>query len=155
MGDITKNLSRHEFACRCGCGSSEPHPVLVIGTQDVVDTCGCKRVTVTSGTRCEVHHGYLVNMGRAAEGSKHQIWQPSGYSLAADCIFHDVLLSSALSAARAHPAFKNGGIGLYLGQVPRLHLDVRDGKARWGVIDGEKVTLQTALSELLKREKKS
>ena len=152
MGDTTKNLSRHEFKCHCGCGLADPHPLLVIGIQDIFDRIGAEKVIITSGSRCQARNKYLVNMGMAAESSRHLSWEPSGYTQAADCIFHGVTLASVVAAARTHKDFSRGGIGLYVGQTPRVHLDVRGYHARWGVIDGKKSSFFDALAEMHRRQ---
>jgi hypothetical protein len=153
MGDITRNLSRWEFACKCGCGLSEPHPLLVCSIQDVIDTAGVETAIITSGSRCEIHHQYLLNKGESAELSKHRIWMPSNYSLAADVVFRGADLALVVNTARVHPVFTEGGLGLYLGKANRLHMDVRGTKARWGSVDGKQVSFQDALSELHRRKK--
>ena len=66
MGDLTANLSRHEFACKCGCGFD----TLDIETAWVIqDVCDHFQTTVliTSGCRCEVHNKKVGG----AEMSKH------------------------------------------------------------------------------------
>jgi zinc D-Ala-D-Ala carboxypeptidase len=55
MGDLSKNFSRHEFACRCGCGLAHPTPALVRGLQKVRDLAGIP-LEVISGSRCEAHN---------------------------------------------------------------------------------------------------
>ena len=155
MGDITRNLSRYEFKCRCSrnCGLSDPHPRLVIGIQKVIDNSGATMTIITSGSRCDSHHRFLMRLGLAARYSRHLLRSPGDYSLAADCVFRGVLLSSVLREAEALPEFSNGGIGLYVRKTPRLHLDIRGVKARWGVVDGNKVSFARALQELNRREK--
>ena len=58
MGDLTRNFSRSEFACRGGncCGGSGPvHPALVTGLQELRDKVGGP-LTISSGFRCRRHN---------------------------------------------------------------------------------------------------
>ena len=52
MGDLTKNFSRYEVQCSCGCGASWVSPRLIEKLQHVRDVLG-KPITITSGVRCE------------------------------------------------------------------------------------------------------
>jgi len=155
MGDITRNLSRHEFKCSC-CDMSEPHPVLCISIQSIVDLSGASSVWITGGGRCAGHNRALIKTHQAAADSKHlQDPELGNYALAADCVFRDVPLMEIVTLAQRLPEFKEGGIGLYLddrpGKIDRIHLDVRRSKARWGFIDGGKVSFNEAVAELESR----
>jgi len=57
VGDLTKNFSRHEFACKCACGYDEISLVLVRRLQGMRNLLGSS-ITVTSGCRCEQHNRY-------------------------------------------------------------------------------------------------
>ncbi len=155
MGDITENLSRHEFKCKC-CDLADPHPVLCLAIQEAVDKSGASSIWITSGSRCKNRNRALEKTRSAAPGSKHLPDIDRGnYTLAADCIFRDVSLLKVLQVVQNIAAFKNGGIGLYvddrLGEVYRLHLDVRGYKARWAYVDGSKVNFNIAVNELQTR----
>lgn len=73
MGDLSRNFSRHEFACNCGCGLD----TVDIETLDVLQDCceyfsaflAVDRVTavVNSGCRCE---GYNNQVG-GSKNSQH------------------------------------------------------------------------------------
>ena len=65
MGDLTPNLSRHEFACKCGCGfdtvdidlafilqATADHFLKIAWIPDVVGIS----ITINSGCRCPVHN---------------------------------------------------------------------------------------------------
>ena len=52
MGDLSKNFSRYEVQCSCGCGASWFSLKLVEKLQHVRDVVG-KPMTITSGVRCE------------------------------------------------------------------------------------------------------
>ena len=73
MGDLTKNFSRSEFACKCKCGFDTIDFETVTILQKVADHFD-KPVKVTSGARC-FHHNKKVGgkpssqhlKGRAAD----------------------------------------------------------------------------------------
>ena len=52
LGDLSKNFSRYEVQCSCGCGASWVSPKLIEKSQHVRDVVG-KPMTITSGVRCE------------------------------------------------------------------------------------------------------
>lgn len=116
MGDLTKNLSRHEFACKCGCGFDTADIETVAVIQDVCDHFECG-VIITSGCRCEDHN-------KAVGGSKNSEHKKAR---AADCKFigmstdeiHDYL-------DKKYP--DKYGFGIY---NTFNHIDTRTGKARW------------------------
>ena len=122
MGDLSKNLSRSEFACKgtnC-CGHSAPvHPELISALQALRDQLNLP-LNITSGFRCNRHN---ESVGGAAR-SFHTL------GMAADVACPDGMTAEDLAqAAETIPAFQQGGIGIYSSWV---HLDVRTtGKARW------------------------
>ena len=122
MGDLSKNFSRSEFACKgtnC-CGHSAPvHPELISALQALRDQLNLP-LSITSGFRCNRHN---ESVGGAAR-SFHTL------GMAADVACPDGLTAEDLArAAETIPAFQQGGIGIYPSWV---HLDVRTtGKARW------------------------
>jgi len=57
MGDLTKNLSRREFACQCGCGFDTADVELVKVLQECVDYFGDNvRIQITGPNRCVEHN---------------------------------------------------------------------------------------------------
>ena len=126
MGDLTRNFSMREFACRgkCGaiCRSLRMSDEFMQKLQALRDLVG-KSITITSGIRCEKYNATIP-------GAAKQSWHipRNGVACAADIRTtrddKDVL---ALYAAADHLGFK--GIGLYKG---RIHVDTRPTKrARW------------------------
>lgn len=155
MGDITRNLSRYEFMCRC-CGWSDPHPALCFGVQEMVDRLEARAVIITSGSRCDKHAAYLVRTIGAAEKSQHRKQKhKGGYTCAADCIFLGVPLPRVVAAVEKVSVFTLGGVGLYLdqreGKTDRVHLDVRGYRARWGFVDGRKTSFALAFEAMNER----
>ena len=52
MGDLSKDFSRDEMVCKCGCDRFELNKDLVRGLQRMRDGYG-RRVKINSGFRCE------------------------------------------------------------------------------------------------------
>jgi uncharacterized protein YcbK (DUF882 family) len=72
MGDLSPNLSRHEMACRCGCGFDTVDVELVDVIQGAVDhfedLYSCKVILVITGpNRCIMHN---IAVGGASD-SQH------------------------------------------------------------------------------------
>ncbi len=119
MGDLSKNFSRREFACKCGCGYDDISPRVVEALQKIRDRFG-RPVKVHSGCRCQKHNRSLK---AASPYSRHLI------GLAADISIEGVTPPELAKYAARVPLFKGGGIGLYDWGV---HLDGRGGgPARW------------------------
>ena len=117
MGDLTKNLSRAEFHCKCGaCYMSTVDYELVNVVQagcDYFDTS----VHINSGNRCLAHN-------KAIGG------HPNSYhtkSMAADVVYKDV--SPELTASY----FRRTYLGRYgIGEYDSFtHIDVQKACKRW------------------------
>lgn len=123
----------------------------MVALQRVVDRSGAKHIILTSGSRCLAYQMDLVRKGiSSSPNSYHLLKEDYGlYTLAADCIFRGVTLAAALRAAEVEPDFALGGIGLYVGKHPRLHLDVRRGRARWAFVDGIATPFEQARAVML------
>ncbi len=132
MGDLSKNFSRHEFACRC-CGRAEINQRLVDALQELRDLAGLP-VRVTSGYRCSEHNRAIGGATR----SQHLL------GTAADIVVRGMIPAEMYRLAEDIEAFHNGGIGVYPDKG-FIHVDVRDGRARWGQLDGKYVALAKAL----------
>lgn len=52
MGDISKNFSRHEFACKCGCGFDTVDVELAPLCEEAREEDGGNSLTPNSGCRC-------------------------------------------------------------------------------------------------------
>ena len=115
MGDLSKNFSRSEFACKgtnC-CGHSAPvQPELISALQGLRDQLNLP-LSITSGFRC-IRHNESVG---GADRSFHTL------GMAADVACPDGMTAEDLAqAAEAISAFQQGGIRIYPSWV---HLDVR------------------------------
>lgn len=118
MGDLSKNFSRAEFACRCSsCNFDTVDAELVAILQDVRDHFGAP-VTITSGCRCALHNRAVGG----GERSQHL------YGRAADIVVTGVPAASVHAYLLARvPAV--GGLGKY---ATFTHVDTRtNGPARW------------------------
>ena len=135
MGDLTANLSRSEFACRCGCGFDTVDIELARILQETTDHFFAKAgpgftrasITINSGCRCPTHN--------AAEGGSKNSRHMKGN--AADFKIHlvktdgsRVLVDPDRVAAYLDKRFKyEYGVGWYNG---RTHFDTSSGgKRRW------------------------
>ena len=132
MGNLSKNFSRHEFECRC-CGRAEINQRLVDALQELRDLAGLP-VRVTSGYRCSEHNRAIGGATR----SQHLL------GTAADIVVRGMIPAEMYRLAKDIEAFHNGGIGVYPDKG-FIHVDVRDGRARWGQLDGKYVALAKAL----------
>lgn len=65
MGDLTKNFSRHEFACNCGCGADNISIGLVSKLQRIRDSVGLP-MKITSGVRCEAYNATIGGVKKSA-----------------------------------------------------------------------------------------
>lgn len=117
MGDLSKNFSRFEFACRCGCGFDDVDAKLVEALQKLRDFLG-RPLHINSGCRCKAHNKACGGVpdsqhlkGRAADVTTKMLTPRELANIVEDNILE----------------FANGGIGVYPGFV---HLDVGP-KRRW------------------------
>ena len=121
MGDLSKNFSRHEFACKCECGFSAISQKLVDMLQTIRSYTG-QPMRVTSGCRCPEHNAEVggVRYSQHQYGRDADIVSPLG----ADAFFEAV---KKLYKMGAIPAL--GHAQLYQKQN-FVHLDVRANKTR-------------------------
>lgn len=137
MGDVTKHLSRCEFACRCGCGFIDPHPCLVVGLEEIRSAAGVP-IWISSGCRCPEH-----NREEGGAPFSFHLPQQNGYGFAADWFLEGLNLREMVWFAEKSRFFAGGGIGAYYdaGKI-WVHTDVRlAGPVRWGSLDGVEITL--------------
>ena len=135
MGDLSRNFSRSEFACRC-CGKADIDPRLVDALQELRDLANAP-IRVTSGYRCSEHN-------RAVGGAK-QSRHLRGH--AADIVIKSLSVAGMYELAEKVAVFRNGGIGVYPEQG-FIHVDIRDGRSRWGHVGGKYVSLEEAMKTI-------
>ena len=66
MGDLSKNFSRLEVQCPCGCGANLINPFLIEKLEKVRNIIG-RPIIITSGVRCEFYNGSI----KASMNSSH------------------------------------------------------------------------------------
>lgn len=138
MGDLSANLSRHEFACPCGCGETPVDfdlPEVIQGCIDHFVSIeyghreNFQRVacTITSGYRCAE---YNASVDGASPTSKHILGMAADHRM--ECVFNDgsrTPISDDEIADYYELRYPNQyGIGRYIG---RTHIDTRQAPARW------------------------
>ncbi len=114
---ISPHFSRHEFACRCGCGFDTVDSE-VLNILETVRPHYMVQVTITSGCRCEEHN-------KAVGGSKNS------QHVKARAVDFQVKDREAVEVYDfLNSLFPDElGLGLYSGWI---HLDTRpNGPARW------------------------
>ena len=133
MGNLRKNFSSEEFACRCGCGLKfDVDEALLDLLQYVRDELG-EALKILSGCRCRSHNSNTVG---AASNSWHVprdslMGPPVLY--AADVSYADEKMRTPENILRLYAYLSQGkakGLGLYRN---RCHADTRNTKrvARW------------------------
>ena len=136
MGDMTRSLSRREFACKCNCGFDTVDFDLPFILQDAVDhfqklyPLKNIKIRINSGCRCDTHNAKEGGTPRGAitfSGSQHL------HGKAADFYLYDgntgIVINPDDVAAYLERKYPNSlGIGYYKG---RTHVDTRPTKKRW------------------------
>lgn len=125
MGDLTKNISKDEIKCNCGCGLDRMSRGTLSVVQMVRDHFG-KAVRINDanhcGCRCESHNAKVGG----SERSEH-LPDEDGVCHAID--FHVEDVPNIEVYGYIDGIFPNGlGLGLYNSFV---HVDDRLAKARW------------------------
>ena len=136
MGDLTKNFTRWEFRCQCGCGYDLINAPLVKQIQRFRDLLEIYTgygipITISSGCRCEEHNKKVGG----AKNSFHAM------GLAADLAFslRPMLdMGRIIQTANVSNIMNVGGIGVYP-ERNFIHLDVRPihTATTWIKQDGE------------------
>ncbi len=135
MGDLTRNLSRSEFMCPCGCETDTADFDLINELQNIVDHFIEKYpdmeigIHLNSANRCK---SYNATIPGASPKSKHIQYQ------AVDFFIYDKLTGDYRKGIKIDPDEVSAyllktypekfGIGQYRG---RTHFDIRQNKARW------------------------
>lgn len=129
MGDLTKNISRHELACKCGCGFDTMDFVTINVVQECADHFAKKLgveksvLIITSAARCLEWNRTPVSEG--GPGSKDTSQHPKGKAI--DFRIKGVDPSEVYDYLdQKYP--NQYGIGKYNSFT---HFDPRSYKARW------------------------
>lgn len=118
---LSKNFTRKDFKCPCGCTRQMVDSELVEKLQAIRDKLG-KAIKVTSGYRCITHNASKTVGG--SPNSKHR------YGMAADWRMVDRSINPVALGIIAAQYFKAVGIYWYDG-CAIVHTDTRDAKATW------------------------
>lgn len=117
---LTKNFSRYEFQCPCGCTSQMTEQELADKLQSIRDKLG-KKIKITSGYRCIKHNAKV-------DGSKQSRHL---YGIAADWRTLDRSVNP-VSLGIIAQSVGFGGIGIYWhSKGAFVHTDTRNGKSTW------------------------
>jgi uncharacterized protein YcbK (DUF882 family) len=120
MGDISKDFSRWEFACKCQCGFDAVDVELIEVLQKLRDYYS-RKITITSGCRCLSYN--RAKCKDSTDNSQHV------KAKAADIIIFGIWPVTVYHTLDTfYP--ERYGLGLYDDFV---HIDVRRIKARWGI----------------------
>ncbi len=113
---ISKNFSRSEFACKCGCGYDTVDTQLIQMLQKARDYFGVM-IKINSGCRCNAHNGAVGG----SKGSLHLIGRAA-----------DIVVDNVPPDIVAGFFDKNWGdsIGVHAYKT-FTHIDSRGFKARW------------------------
>ena len=123
MGDLRKNFSKSEMACKhCGV-YKEMDPSLLDGLQLLSDNTK-RKITINSGYRCKKHP---IEAKKNTPGEHEK-------ARAADIQIEGLTPKQTLIEVLKIPQFASGGIGIYPGK-PLIHVDTRGQKARWSYIN--------------------
>lgn len=118
MGDLTTHFSRHEFACKCGCGFDTVDVETLLVLEDIHDWFGNKPITINSGCRCAHHNRKEGGAARSQHVKARGV----------DFVVKDVHADEVADYLEEKYPNKYG-IGRYNG---RTHIDTRTGSAaRW------------------------
>ncbi len=118
MGDVSKNFSRKEFACKCGCGFDAVDVDLLSGLQALRDLAG-RPITITSACRCEAHN---KKVGGASKSYHVK-------AKAVDIVIQGLKPMEMAALAEQVPQFQKGAIITYM-KKGFIHVDVRGKKYR-------------------------
>lgn len=123
---LSAHFSTSSFECHCKrqtCVYTFVDDALPEALESLLSLAG--PFQIDSGFRCKAHNKEVGGLG----DSQHLLGK------AADCKPLTNITSAELASyAGKVPAFLNGGIGTY---SSFCHLDVRNGKARWGAISNK------------------
>jgi uncharacterized protein YcbK (DUF882 family) len=117
MGDLSSHFSTAEFCCK-HCGRFKIVGNLITSLEEL-RALGPEPIIINDGYRC-VEHNQEVG---GAPNSEHV------RGMAADIRIQGLSLQQMYARAEQVQGFKNGGIGVY--DEGFIHVDVRDGRARW------------------------
>lgn len=140
MGDLTKNLSRHEFKCSCGCGLDTIDFAVVEALQNACDYFLTKKggritIRITGGNRCKTHNDNLRKSWVESGGKRGANTSANSQHIhcrAADFkIYHN---GNQIPEPEVYIYYEENHTNFSIGRYNnRNHIDSRtDGGRRWG-----------------------
>lgn len=120
---LSTHFMRDEMKCHCGCDACNLDPRL-LPALEALRGMGSEMIVVNDGYRCAKHNAEVGGVPH----SQH----PEG--MAADIRIGNLTIQQMYDRAKFVDAFENGGIGVY--DSGFMHVDVREGKARWSRKNG-------------------
>ena len=137
MGDLTKNISRHELRCKCGnCSVTiQDHEPIIQVVQGICDQVAADydvdsvRLDITSAARCREHNNNPASRGGAGSNDESQHIRCNAMDI--KIYVGRVQVSPKLVASRVPDSFDGafvGGVGIY---NTFTHIDTRNKIARW------------------------
>ena len=118
MEKLTKNFSREELACKCGCDKCDMTDTFLKALQHLRDIVKFP-ITINSGYRCDEHNRAVGG----AMSSKHKLGQAADLDLTS-LSPHQV--QTLLEAIKLVPEIKGVGVAKSF-----VHIDTREFPAEW------------------------
>ena len=112
---LSKNFTRQEIQCRCGCGANDISMDLIARLQEVRESLG-QSMRISSGVRCRPHN----HMVGGSEKSSHLVGNATAVDIACDNSRYRQKLLKAMM-----PVFDRIGIS---GKNGFIHCDVDPNK---------------------------
>lgn len=141
MGDLSKNLSRHEFACNCGCNFDTVDSLLVEFLQASADYFSLAydasaTIIITGGNRCREHNDKLREECLISGGIRGANTSRNSQHIHGRAADHKIFLGNGkqvpereVYAFYAREYGEEVSLGRYDG---RTHMDTRtNGGKRW------------------------
>lgn len=116
MGDLSENFSRHEFACKCGCGFNTVD-VKLLEVLESLRTYFDKPVRINSAARCLKHNRAIGS----TDSSQHVLGRAADIAVKS---IHPLHVHNYIDSQ--YPCAL--GLGMY---DLFTHVDTRNSKARW------------------------
>lgn len=117
MGDLSEHFSKHEFACKCGCGYFVVEPELITKLE-LMRKFTDQPILIHRGCSCPAHN--------KAVGGKDHSYHLTGK--AADIEIMNTSLEDMVKFAKLAGFV---GIGQYPDHVPFIHVDTRIVPTFW------------------------
>jgi len=119
MGDLSAHFSRHEFACKCGCGFDTVDVATLELLEKIRSDCEDNPITINSGCRCAQ---YNQRVG-GSKASQHMLGRAADFTV-------DGFSTMRVHIIAGNSLGNSGGLGSY---STFTHVDTRsNGPARWG-----------------------